>query len=97
MELSRTERRIQVAAAALGFGVAIIVSYVIGTTAGVETGIATFVLSWTFVALFVLLVRTVSHRLLQDEVVSLPKGRVVTGGMPEESISPRRRRKRRRR
>jgi hypothetical protein len=47
--------------------------------------------------LFVLLVRFVSHRLLRDEVVGLPKGRVVTGGMPEESVSPRRHRKRRRR
>jgi hypothetical protein len=97
VELSRTERRIQIAAAAIGFGVAIVVSFVVGATSGVATGIATFFLSWTFIALFVLLVRFVSHRLLRDEVVGLPKGRVVTGVVPEEPVSPRRHRKRRRR
>ena len=97
MELSRTERRIQVAAAALGFGIAIIVSYVVGTAAGVETGIATFFLSWTFVAVFVLLVRFVAHRLLQEEVTSLAQAKVATNGTPGESVASRRHRKRRRR
>lgn len=77
MELSRTERILQIGAAIFGVVVAGFVSYLVARTAGVQMGVAIFFLSWTFIALFVLVVRFISRRLLQDVGARRPDTAVV--------------------
>ena len=97
MELNRTERIVQTAAAAFGFGVAGFISFRVGVTSGVDIGVAAFVVSWTFVALFVLLVRFVTRRLLMYGTPTLPSSSTPAERPSPEPGAPRRRRRRRRR
>ncbi len=96
MELSRIKRIVQTAAAVFGISVAGFVSYRVGINSGVDVGIATFVLSWTLVALFVLLVRFVTDRLLSDGATILPHGSAPDEPTSSASGTSRRRRRRRR-
>ncbi len=97
MAVSRTERIVQLVAAAFGLGVAGLVSYLVGRDAGAGIGIATFFLSWTFVALFVLLVRSIWRRLVRQESGTASDAAVAVDRTSRESGPPRRRRKRRKR
>ena len=97
MELSRIERIVQTAAAAFGLSVAGFVSYRVGISNGVDVGVATFVVSWTLVALFVLLARFVTRRLLPDEAAALPHISAPAERTTRASGRSRRRRRRRRR
>ena len=101
MELSRIERIVQTAAAVFGISVAGFVSYRVGTNSGVDVGVATFILSWTLVALFVLLVRFVTARLLSSGA-TFPPDSGTSGSASDEPASStsgksRHRRRRRRR
>ena len=96
MELSRTKRIVQTAAAVFGICIAGFVSYRVGINSGADIGIATFVLSWTPVALFVLLVRFVADRLLSDGATVLSDGSAPDEPTSSASSTSRRRRRRRR-
>ncbi len=96
MELSRIKRIVQTAAAVFGFSVAGFVSFRVGINSGVDIGVATFVLSWTLVALFLLLVRFVTDRLLSDGAAVLPHNGTPAEPTASASGTLRRRRRRRR-
>ena len=89
---------VQIGAGALGLIVAGFVSYRVGTSSGVDLGIATFVVSWTLIAVLVLLARYVTRRLLSsDETGTLPRASVPAERTPPPSGKSQRRRRRRRR
>lgn len=91
-DTSDAERRVLVAALAFGLAVAVAASAYIGQREGVDIGIAVFVLSWTLVALFALVVRFLYLR-LAGQATHPPDS-------PQPSTTPttsRRARKRRRR
>jgi hypothetical protein len=97
LEPNRIERGVQIGAGALGLIVAGLVSYRVGAGSGVEVGVATFVLSWTLVAAFVLLARLVTQRLLSESSVDTPPegASAVEPASPTATGRSRRRRKRR--
>ncbi len=84
LEPNRIERGVQIGAGALGLIVAGLVSYRVGVGSGVDVGVATFVLSWTLVAFFVLVARLVTQRLLSERTVDMPP----EGASAAEPASP---------
>lgn len=63
-DTSQSERRVLLASLAVGTLAAIAASVYIGQREGIDIGLAVFVLSWTIVALFALVVRFLYLRLV---------------------------------
>lgn len=63
-EVTSAERRVMLGAAVLGLALAAALAYAVAAREGVAIGLAVFFLSWTFVALFVLLARYLFSRLV---------------------------------
>ncbi len=61
-EVSPAERKVQLVAGLAGLSVAGVVAIFVGVNAGLGAGLAVFFLSWTFVAIFVLVVRFAFRR-----------------------------------
>ncbi len=61
-EASSAERKVQVVAGLIGLAVAGAIAVIVGVNAGFSAGLAVFFLSWTFVAIFVLVVRFAFRR-----------------------------------
>ena len=84
-EISPAERNVQILAGIAGLAVAGVVAIFVGFSAGFSAGLAVFFLSWTFVAILVLLVRFVFRRLSPVPEAALTPAKPARPHRPKRS------------
>lgn len=91
-EVSPAERKAQLIAGAVGLAVAGAIAIFVGVSSGLGAGLAVFFLSWTFVAILMLVVRFAFRRLSPARAAPDPP---ATPAKPDSGSRPKRRRRRR--